>query len=591
MLLLLADDLPPGMTQVWIIIVYLAALILLGVASNSLFRGTAVDYFVASRGVGPILLVLSVFGTTMTAFAIQGSSGEAWFSGVGVYGKMASWSAIIHAACFFLIGTKLWAMGKRYGYQTQIQFFRDRFKSSNIGVLLFPILVLLQMPYIIIGILGSGIMITIATAGAFPDVEWFRDANPRLNGGVPFWLGTLLATGVVWLYVWLGGARATAWANALQTIIFLIVGVVTFVFIADKLGGFEAATKRVQEYNPSKLTRTVTPEHERIYEEKMAAWRASTQPSATASAPREATLTSAPARKPPVLRPHKPSTMTELEFLSYGFIPLSVAMFPHLFQLWLTARSAKSFRLTVTLHPLLIMLIWAPCIATGIWATSAVIDGRIVVPFTNETMDPGKGQSANAVIGMMVNALGDPIVGGLLAAGVLAAILGGMDAQFLSIGSMFTHDVVDHYVKHDAMTDRQKLVTGRFFVIAIVLVSWLLTLTLRNVPIFTLAVWCFSGFSSLFPLVFAALYWKRATKWGAYASVIAGIGSGIAFYIYNGYEHGYASRVEPEIWGLVPAAPMVVFAAVAMIVVSLLTQPPAREHVEKFFVKGGTPRA
>lgn len=589
MLLLLADDLPPGMTQVWIIIVYLAALILLGVASNSLFRGTAIDYFVASRGVGPVLLVLSVFGTTMTAFAIQGSSGEAWFSGVGVYGKMASWSAIVHAACFFLIGAKLWAMGKRYGYQTQIQFFRDRFKSSGIGLLLFPILVLLQMPYIIIGILGSGIMITIATAGAFPDL--FPDPNPRLTGGVPFWLGTLLATGVVWLYVWLGGARATAWANALQTIIFLIVGVVTFVFIADKLGGFEAATRAVQENNPSKLTRTATDEHWRIYDEKMAAWRTSTQPAATSSAPKEATLTSAPARKPAVVRPHKPATMTELEFLSYGFIPLSVAMFPHLFQLWLTARSAKSFRLTVTLHPILIMLIWAPCIAIGIWATSAVIDGRVVVPFTNETMDPGKGQSANAVIGMMVSALGDPIVGGLLAAGVLAAILGGMDAQFLSIGSMFTHDVVDHYVRHDAMTDRQKLVTGRFFVIAIVLVSWLLTLTLRNVPIFTLAVWCFSGFSSLFPLVFAALYWKRATKWGAYASVVAGIGSGIAFYIYNGYEHGYASRVEPEIWGLVPAAPMVVFAAVALFVVSLLTQPPAREHVEKFFVKGGTPRA
>ncbi len=586
MLLLLADDLPPGMTQVWIIIVYLAALILLGVASNSLFRGTAIDYFVASRGVGPVLLVLSVFGTTMTAFAIQGSSGEAWFSGVGVYGKMASWSAIIHAACFFLIGTKLWAMGKRYGYQTQIQFFRDRFKSSNIGVLLFPILILLQMPYIIIGILGSGIMITISTAGAFPDL--FPDANPRFHGGVPFWLGTLLATGVVWLYVWLGGARATAWANALQTIIFLIVGVVTFVFIADKLGGFEAATRAVQENNPSKLTRTATEEHWRIYNEKMAVWRASTQPAvATSSAPKEATLTSAPAKKPPVLRPHKPETMTELEFLSYGFIPLSVAMFPHLFQLWLTARSAKSFRLTVTLHPLLIMLIWAPCIAIGIWATSAVIDGRVVVPFTNETPNA----NANGVIGLMVSALGDPIVGGLLAAGVLAAILGGMDAQFLSIGSMFTHDMVDHYVKHDAMTDRQKLVTGRFFVIAIVLVSWLLTLTLRNVPIFTLAVWCFSGFASLFPLVFAALYWKRATKWGAYASVIAGIGSGIAFYIYNGYEHGYASRVEPEIWGLVPAAPMVVFAAVAMIVVSLLTQPPAREHVEKFFVKGGTPRA
>jgi SSS family solute:Na+ symporter len=309
----------------------------------------------------------------------------------------------------------------------------------------------------------------------------------------------------------------------------------------------------------------------------MVAWRASTQPAASAAAPAPG-VASAPAGKP-VLRPHKPRTMTELEFLSYGFIPLSVAMFPHLFQLWLTARSAKAFRLTVTLHPLLIMIIWAPCIAIGIWATSAVIDGKPVVPFTNDMPNA----SANAVIGLMVRSLSDPIVGGLLAAGVLAAILGGMDAQFLSIGSMFTHDVIDHYVRHDSMTDRQKLLTGRIFVILIVLASWLITLWLRSVPIFTLAVWCFSGFSALFPLVFAALYWRRLTKWGAYASIVAGIGSGVAFYVYNGWEHGFASRVEPEIWGLVPAAPMVVFAAVALWLVSLLTQPPSAATVEKFF--------
>lgn len=577
LLLLGASDLAPGMTQVWIIVAYLGALILLGVASNTVFRGTAVDYFVASRRVGPVLLVLSVFGTTMTAFAIQGSSGEAWHSGVGVYGKMASWSGIIHAACFFLIGMKLWSLGKRHGYQTQIQFFRDRFGSRNLGALLFPILVLLQMPYIIIGILGSGSMIAIATEGAFPALF------AASKGAVPFWLGTLICTGVVWLYVWLGGARATAWANALQTLVFLVVGIVTFVFIADKLGGAEQATRAVQQYNPSKLTREVTPAHQAQYERQLAAWRASTQPAASRTA--TASHASGGAQNPPaVLRPHKPNPMSELEFFSYGFIPLSVAMFPHLFQLWLTARSAKTFRLTVALHPLLVMLIWAPCIAIGIWATSAMIDGKPVIPFVNDS----PGASPNAVLGLMVKLLDNPIIGGLLAAGVLAAILGGMDAQFLSIGSMFTHDIVEHYVRHDSMTDRQRLFTGRLFVIVIVLTSWLLTLLLQKVPIFTLAIWCFSGFSALFPLVFAALYWPRVTKWGAYASIIVGIGSGAAFYLYNGMEHGFASRVEPEIWGVVPAAPMVIFATIALVLVSLLTQPPPQATVARFFPRRAT---
>lgn len=584
---MLLADLAPGLMQLWIIVAYLGALILLGVVSNTVFKGTAIDYFVASRGVGPVLLVLSVFGTTMTAFAIQGSSGEAWASGVGVYGKMASWSGIVHAACFFLVGVKLWSLGKKYGFQTQIQFFRERFESKNIGVLLFPILTLLQMPYIIIGIIGSGNMIAVATRGAFPTL--FADTG----GAVPFWLGTLLSTGVVWLYVSLGGARATAWANALQTVIFLVVGVVTFLFIADKLGGAAAATKAVQELNPSKLTRTVTPEHEAVYAQRMREWRASTQP-ATAAADPAAPASGAQLQNARPLRPHKPKEMTELEFLSYGFIPLSVAMFPHLFQLWLTAKSAKTFRLTVTLHPLLIMVIWAPCIAIGIWATSAMVDGRAVVPFTPEgpLVPGGPPPNANQVLGFMVNMLDNPIISGLLAAGILAAILGGMDAQFLSLGSMFTHDIVDHYAKHDRMTDHQRLLTGRIFVVGVVLASWVLSIWLQAVrPIFGLAVWCFSGFAALFPLVLAALYWRRVTKWGAYASVIAGIGLGIYFYIDAARS---SVRGEPLVhismggtdYGVVPAAPMVVAATVALVVVSLLTRPPGRETVGKFVGPG-----
>lgn len=617
---MLLADLPPGQIQLWIIIVYLTALILLGIASTTVFKGTAVDYFVASRGVGPVLLVLSVFGTTMTAFAIQGSSGEAWKSGVGVYGKMASWSGIIHAACFFLVGAKLWSLGKRYGYQTQIQFFRDRFQSSGIGAVLFPILSLLQMPYIIIGILGAGNMIVVATRGAFPGIfPVLNDAGQPVldHGAVPFWLGTLVSTAVVWLYVWLGGARATAWANGLQTIIFLVVGVVTFYFVADRLGGFEQATKMVQHFNPTKLTRGVTEEHQRIYEQRLAEWTAAqanreapsartSEPGSAGASPAQsnagmpkpegtggAQLSTAPARTTiPVgaIKPHKPREMTELEFFSYGFIPLSVAMFPHLFQLWLTARRAETFRLTVTLHPLLIMLIWAPCVAIGIWATSAIVGDKPVVPFTPDMPNA----NANQVLGLMVASLKNPVVSGLLAAGVLAAILGGMDAQFLSLGSMFTHDIVNHYVKHDAMTDRQRLLSGRMFVIGVVFLSWILTLVLRQTkPIFGLAIWCFSGFASLFPLVIGALYWRRMTKWGAYASILTGTGLGIYYYIRAGLNApgGFGTSVEPLVtlpglsheWAVVPALPMVVAAAAAMILVSLVTRPPSRDHINRFF--------
>ena len=72
--------------------------------------------------------------------------------------------------------------------------------------------------------------------------------------------------------------------------------------------------------------------------------------------------------------------------------------------------------------------------------------------------------------------------------------------------------------------DRAKVRLARLFIIAIVAMTYGLSL-LRPPSVFALGVWCFSGFASLFPLVVAAVYWRRLTKWGALASVLATIGT------------------------------------------------------------------
>ena len=59
----------PGLPQLIIILVYLGLLLALGLFSSRLFKGTKEDYQVASHSIGPFLLLMSIFGTTMTAFA------------------------------------------------------------------------------------------------------------------------------------------------------------------------------------------------------------------------------------------------------------------------------------------------------------------------------------------------------------------------------------------------------------------------------------------------------------------------------------------------------------------------------------------
>jgi len=538
-----------GQITVIIIVCYLLLLLGLGLFSSRFFKGSSADYFLASRGIGPFLLLMSLFGTTMTAFALVGSSGEAFKGGIGVYGKMASWSGIIHSAVFFLVGIKLWSFGKKYGYVTQIQFFRDRFESDKIGLILFPALVGLVIPYLLIGVVSAGKVIQSLTAGSFPTL--FPHAAAPLDGGVPYWLGAAVICLVVLIYVFFGGVRGTAWANAFQTIVFMILGCVTFFAIADKLGGPAGATQLVLEYNPSKLKSTVTETDLNTYDDRMDDWNQD--------------------KKSAIIKPQKPQSIPRLAFLTYMFIPLSVGMFPHLFQHWLTAKSAKSFRLSVIAHPIMIMIVWVPCVLIGVWATSAVMNGHWVIP-----PDFAK---PNVVLAIMVKKLTHPILGGFLTAGILAAIMSSLDSQFLCIGSIFTNDIVGHYIAKDRLTDRQKLLYGRWFVVFIVVVTYILAIKLKDRGVFQLAIWCFSGFAALFPLVFASIYWKRVTKAGAYACVI----TAASVWIYLFDQSGYGDNREYLFMNMMPVATMIILSTFFLVVVSLVTSPPSPATVKKFF--------
>ena len=517
-----------GMIRLVVIAIYLMLLLVLGFFASRSFSGTKKDYLLASHSIGPFLLLMSIFGTTMTAFALVGSTGEAFKEGIGVYGLLASSSGIIHSLCFFIIGVKIYGFGRKYGYTTQIQFFRDRLESDFVGVLLFPILVCLIIPYLLIGVMASGTVIQTMTAGAFANEGMFASANPAFAGGVPPAIGSAVICVVVLIYVFFGGMRGTAWANTFQTMVFMVLGLVTFVLIANKLGGGESLLESLQN-----VSAKVDLEHTTRM------------------------------------------NMSMTKFFTYLLIPLSVGMFPHLFQHWLTARSVNSFKLSVVCHPIFIMIVWVPCVLIGIWAT------------TEGALPPGLVGKIrpNAVLPAMVKFHTIPIVGGLLTAGILAAVMSSLDSQFLCIGSMFTNDIVDHYAGKDRIPDHVQVWLARIFVIIVVVVVYLLSLQ-GYTSVFSMGVWCFSGFASLFPIVFAALYWKRLTAAGAVSGILAAAGSW--FYLFQLAEFGKNSHFAiniPFIQGAEMMPVVVIFSLtiIAMVVTSMLTKPPSDETLAKFF--------
>lgn len=537
-------------TPLVVIVCYLGLLLALALFSGRFFRGTSKDYFVASHSIGPFMLLMSVFGTTMTAFALVGSTGKAFQKGVGTYGLMASSSGLIHAACFFLIGIKVWSIAKRHGYVTQIQFFRNRFDSNGLGYALFPCLVLLVIPYLLIGVIGSYRVLGPATAGMFP--EAFPHEVAALNGSLPPWLIGLVICGVVLTYIFAGGSRAAAWANTFQTLVFMAMGILAFSLIAKALGGAAAASEQIY---PGHLVRT-----------------------------------------PETLQVSGPAGPFEreigipyLQFFTYMFIPLSVGMFPHLFQHWLTAKSAKSFRLTVIAHPLCIMIVWVPCVLIGLWATGvfnsppAEAWPQPVISIMGGAEDAGVGKVLSVVVKFLIE---NPIIAGMVTAGILAAIMSSLDSQFLCLGTIFTNDIVLHGQPEGKYTEKQIVLIARGFVVGIVLLTYILSLILKDVQnVFDLAVWSFSGFAALTSLVFPALYWKGTTRAGAYACLIAVASTWIYFFAKSGWggEYTVFAHGGRSDNGIMPVAICFLAGLVSLIVVSLFTRKPSEETIRKFF--------
>ena len=490
-----------------IMIVYLCLLVGLGAFSGRFLKKTGGDYFLASRGIGPFMLLMSLFGTTMTAFALTGSSGTTFQKGIGVYGLLASWSGIVHPLVFFLVGARVWRLGKRHGYLTQLSFFRDRYQSDLLSLLLFPVMVSFVMLYVLMGAIGAG--------GVFHGIA-----------GVPEPLGVGIVCVIVLLYVFIGGMRATAWANTVQTMLFMIMGGVAFVVIMNDLGGVTEATRRVLD------PQLADPEVARAV---------------SARAVRQ-------------------GNMGQLQFLTYALVPLSAGMFPHLFQHWLTAGKASHFKLSIAAFPVCVMITFVPCVLIGMWAAAEPA-----------ILELDKPPPLNAILPMMVSLHSGEILSGLIGAGILAAIMSSLDSQFLCLGSMFTNDVYVPYFAGADTSPARIVWAGRFFVLLVVVATYLIALVAPK-DVFALGVWCFTGFSSLFPILLGAIYWKRSNKYGAIASVVTVAGLWL-YFTADAIREGSGFLI----YGMAPVTFVLLASAVAFVVVSLVTPAPDPALGARFF--------
>jgi Na+/proline symporter len=131
--------------------------------------------------------------------------------------------------------------------------------------------------------------------------------------------------------------------------------------------------------------------------------------------------------------------------------------------------------------------------------------------------------------------------------------------------------------------------TGRLFVVALTIVAYVIALGAPQSIFDVASQYAFAGYAALAPLLVAALFWNRSTKWGALATTVwtAGAVLGIALLqwaipapppgpgmpVLSFGDAPIVTRVSSgtTVLGFLPVVPMTVISAVLMIVVSWIT--------------------
>ncbi len=535
-----------------IVFLYLAVVVYIGIFAFRRARGKeeAEDYFLASRSLGPFVFLLSLFGTNMTAFAILGSSGHAFTNGIVTFGLMASSSGLVIPLTLFLIGTRVWALGKKYGFMTPVQMFRDRWECGHIGTVICVVQAALLVPYIIIGVMGGGTTL-----------------NAISGGFVPYWLGGAVVALVVMSYVFFGGMRGTAWVNTFQTVLFLIFGAVAVITIGASMGGFKSAINAMQ--NSPALAPLLT--RERISPYYFFSY--TFIPLSAIAFPHIAIF---------CLTARRMSQFKKTVI----FYPLCIMA------IWLPCVFLGVVANRVTDVP----EIRAKTEARRVLATQ----GRTLQP---EQRDELREQAAgDDVLLIMLKRYAPLWLAGILGAGIMAAVMAS-DSQILALSTMFAEDIFAFYGGKRRFGERVQVQTGRVFVILLTLFAYLVALRAPE-SIFELAIqYAFSGFAALSPLLVAALFWRGSTKWGALAATLWTALAVVAVAIFQaavpapapgattvaatlgGVEALTRTPGGTAVFGFMPVVPMVIVSALLMIVVSLLTKKPQQTTLEKYFAR------
>ncbi len=183
-------------------------------------QNTSTEYFLAGRNLGWFVIGASIFASNIGSEHLVGLAGSGATDGVA----MAHYE--LHAWCLLVLGWVMAPFYMRSKVFTMPEFLEKRFSPTARTVLSVISLVAYALTKIAVGIFAGGIVFSVL----LPDMNFLG-----LNS---FWVGSVLVIILTGVYTVLGGLRAVAYTEALQTIVLIFGSILVTIFGLQALGGW-----------------------------------------------------------------------------------------------------------------------------------------------------------------------------------------------------------------------------------------------------------------------------------------------------------------------------------------------------------------
>ena len=503
------------------------------------------DYLLAGRSVNPFVMAMSYGAAFISTSALVGFGGIA-----GQFGMGLMWLVFMNIAfgiviAFIWFGHRTRSIGAALDVKTFPEFIGSRFQSNGMKYFIAAII------FTFIPLYSSVVLISGA--------RFLQEVM-----GVPYLWALAVFGAVVAVYVIFGGLKGVMYVDALMGSIMIGGMLLLIIMCYVRLGG-------------------IVPAHEKLT--GMSALVAQRLPAEYALGHRGWTVM-------PEFNSVWWWTLVSSLMLGVGIGALAQ---PQLAVRFMTVKSGRELNRAVLVGSIFIL-----CTAGAAYMTGALSNVFFYHPEigigsrTPQLAIEAAGGNPDIIIPMFIKEALPPIVLYLFSLTMLSAAMSTLSSLFHVAGSSLGHDICGKFCRkpEQAITISRLGVTVGIILSVFFAVIMPPGMVARGTAIFFGI--CAAAF---LPSYAASLYWKRATA----AGVWAGMATGTFFSVFGllflhqkeaamlgvcRWIFGKDVLISVHPWPVVdPFIYALPLSIIALVVVSLLTAPPAKEHLEKIFNK------